>query len=261
MSPVNAEPSQGFNLKNILINYRFAIFNALFVLYILFAQKPLLKQIYQASERGKPSVLLAVVMFVALAAEVAGIHLKFSAMLRRAPKEIKEKGRGGCILFVIWVFHMVVNMFLMIFAVSALGFGPDKEPMWLFITLAVVSVLKDLYLIFYAFGIAKAGGSDIGEFVGEGLIFVWGVVAYTSTWVFLSAEMGFFSSAEPALIVMELSGALFIFFMFFLPIQVVYFHEQALQPRGFKSRLGFWLGFSATVISAMLSLVFGAERW
>jgi hypothetical protein len=157
---------------------------------------------------------------------------------------------------------MVINMFLIMLACGALGVGPEEgKAMGWFIGLAFFSVIKDLYLMFYAFGLAREGGSVAGEFAGDFLLFIWGAVAYTSTWVYMSKDTPLVTGGSPLITSLEVFAALFIFFIFFLPIQVVYLQEEASLPKNWKRSLFFWLGFGANVVCAMLMLVSNSAKW
>lgn len=261
MQEQKEDTTRSHTFRSILVEYRAVIFNAIFLIYILILQKPLLG-IIKASDFKKPYPLLGAILVAVVIAEFIGLHLKVPMILRRARKSKSAEIRGGCFMFLIWIFRMVINMFILILGIGALGIGPDAgKGQTLFIILMFVSVIKDLYAIFYVSGIAKRGGTDIGEFVGDLLILLWGMVSYTATWVYMSSGMDFFDVRGIGAIALELFAALLIFFIFFLPIQSVYMFEEAALPRNRRRSLFFWLGFTANVISAMLVLVSSSDKW
>lgn len=250
--------------KHLVYNYRGVLFNIAFFIYILTVQIPLVKAVSGVMEHGKINLLVGLLLILVTFAELVGIHLKLPVLNSRIGKgEIKR----FALFFIIWVFHIIVNMSLVIFGLKAVGIFFDSEHMaWLAMVFAVFVVLKEIYLLmyFWAKPRLKKELSEkklmTRELIGDVLIFCWSAVAFTVTWVY-GASSGLVQPGSILVIVLQLVGAILIFLMMFLPLRLLQFYEEWSIPRTRRQKLWSWLSLVLNILAALLILILNLPRW
>jgi hypothetical protein len=243
---------------------RGVVFNAVFFIYIFTLQWPLLNAVARVMEQGQTAPLLGLVLIVVTFAELVGIHLKLPVLNHRIGK---RKIKHFWLFFIIWVFHIVVNMMLVLFGMSAFGLSPSSERLaWIPIGFAFFVVIKELYLLFYfAFkprikNLAEPHKLALRELCGDALIFVWSAVAFTVTWVYAAVQTPILRG-NIVYVIAQLAGAAFLFLMMFLPLRLLQFYEDWSLPRTRGQKLWGWLTLLANVTAAMGVMVFNIPRW
>ncbi|MBD3287150.1 hypothetical protein GF359_10750 [candidate division WOR-3 bacterium] len=250
--------------RYLLYNYRGVLFNVLFFVYILTAKIPLVKTVAGVMELNQTNIVVGLILIVVTFAELVGIHLKLPVLNSRIGKgEIKR----FALFFVIWVFHIVVNMSLVIFGLKAAGIFFENERLsWLPVVFAVFVVLKEIYLLMYFWARPRIKRKVpearlvIRELTGDALIFCWSAVAFTVTWVY-GASAGLVQPGNVLVIILQLVGAMLIFLMMFLPLRLLQFYEEWTTPRTKSQKLWTWLSLSASILAAILILILNLPRW
>lgn len=252
------------NIKDFFIRNRALVFNGLFFIYMFTGQIPLVNAVARIMEEGQRNLIVGFILIAVTFAEVVGIHLKLPVLNSRIG-ERKLKRLGW--FFIIWVFHIVVNMMVTIVGLQAFGGWLGAETVTnLGVGFAFFVVIKEIYLLIYFVLRPKIkkgtdpGKHQIRELVGDVLIFTWSVIAFTTTWVYMASQ-GFIRPGNAGYVLIQLLGACFIFLMLFLPLRLVQFYEDWSLPRTRRQKLFSWLSFAVNVIGAMIFLYLSLPRW
>jgi len=247
-------------LREILFEYRSVIFSAFLLIYVLLLQRPLLGLVSEVSDLEKPNLWVAVLIIGVMVAEFIGLHLKMPAVFARIPPIRKDHPRKGEVaVYLVWPFHSFVTIFLISLAIPALGL---KGNFWPLVVMGI-AFAKEMYILLYAWGVFKFNikPTPAGEFIGDALIFVWSMVAYTATWVYMSGKMELGKPSIEGEYFWQVYGGLLVFLMIFIPLKAPYLHEEFMLRRNRLRRWLFWGVFAANTVSAMLSFVFASGRW
>lgn len=252
------------SLAEFVICNRGIVFNLALLAYILIVQHPLLYAVIRAYERGRTNYFLGALMIFLIIAEKIGIHLKLPVLNYRLRG---NKTRHWWAIFIIWVFHIIINTMLLINAYTFFGWDLGAENAhWALLIGPFAVVIAELYILIYFFLKPRVKKVDnpcklmIREFTGDAIIFVWSAVTFTTTWVYLTSQP-FIGSGSFWFVLIQLLGVALIFLMMFLPLRLLYLYEEWSQPVTRKRRLWLWLTFAANVAGAMVVVYLNANLW
>jgi len=240
------------------------VFNAVFFIYIFTAQWPLLRAVVRAMEGNQTNIGVGIILILVSFAELVGIHLKLPVVnLRIGKRKIRRFG----LFFIIWVFHIVINMSLVLYGLKATGIFFDSDRLgWIAMAAAFFVVIKELYLLIYFQFKPRIKKQvtehqlQVREFWGDALIFCWSAVAFTVTWVYAATSMPIWGNSI-GFIIAQLFGVCFIFLMMFLPLRLLQFYEEWSLPRTKRQKAYSWLSLAANVAGAMIMLLINSPRW
>jgi len=182
-----------------------------------------------------PAFWLGILLLLAMGAEIWALpeKLKFvrTAMRQRNPEMEVNTG-----LIFLWIFHATVTIILLGIAARELGadvFTKGKEhslPGW-FLTLIILSVLKELYLLLAMWGMFD--GKEIDpryvrpkqrEWICDILLILYACLAYSSTWGMVSETS--LERSNPVMFVINIFTSSLLFLIFYLPMRIPYLQEE-----------------------------------
>ncbi len=260
------------NLQKIgFFQKRGILFNLFFLLYLFSFQPLLLREVSWIVERGQTNFWLGMLMIFVIVVETVGIFWKTPAVAQRLRilkqnKAAKETGFG--FVFLVWIFHTVIAVSVLMIAFNAFGVViiRELEEMGGWIILIFVGmIVKELIILLYWMDQFTAKEADKPanqeqvqnnfrkEIFGDIALLIFGAVAFTSIWEFIAVNTpilpgSFFS------IVSQYILAAFLCLIFFLPIRSLYIFEEYLTKSTRRENIIFWgsllvnILFSLTII-------------
>jgi len=237
--PLNHAPSPG------RFRWEGLGFNLICGLYFLFFSPLVIATVRSGlgddSGEGASGFWLGILLLLAMGAEIWALpeKLKFvrTAMRQRNP----ELGTSTGLIY-LWIFHATVTIILLAIAARELGAdvlkkGEDQDlPGW-FLTLIILSVLKELYLLFAMWGMFD--GNEIHpryvrpkkrEWVCDILLIFYACLAYSCTWGMVSETS--LERSHPVMLVINIVASSLIFLIFYLPMRIPYLQEEWSEMKG-----------------------------
>lgn len=248
-----------------ILHKRGILFNLLFFVYLLFFQPLLLRRVSWVIERGQTDFWLGMLMITVSILETFGIFWKTPAVAQRL-KQAKRLGEaddaGFGFIFLVWIFHTVIAVSLMMMAFNAFGIWrtgqTDEINGWAMGIMVAVIIKEIVILVFWIDQFTTSAEENKltktnlfnREIWGDIALFLFGAVAFTSIWEFIASNTPI-DGGHIIYILIQYALAVLLCLMFFLPIRSLFIFEEFLNRTNTRDDLFFW---GSILINVLFSL-------
>lgn len=240
-----------------LLTYRGLVFNAVFFVYILILQKPLVQQITLTLKRGQPSTWLGLLLTAAILFETLGLLWKLPAFNRKPPLD----DQWTLALFAIWLAHVMIQILMAFTAAQAFGVDVSKDGNEVFTGLIVMPIIiKELIWLVGVWVMGKdrrleTQQRDYKEETADLLMLPFSLLAFSVFWDFIAATTPIKIDPGGEWIV-EIIASAILYSIAYLAARGIYLLDEIKSQPGKPIRRWGWFFFAASGIAALASITY-----
>ena len=258
-----------------IIKQRGVLFNLFFLLYMLSLQPILLREVSWVIERGRLNPILGWLMVIVSVLETIGIFLKTPAVAKRLDlaKRVGEAEKAGTgFVFLVWIFHTVIAVCLLMLAFQAFGVWSTGSEDEISLTAALIMfglITKEIVILLYWMIKFAPEPEDQRkestaeqwrkmtrrEIAGDIALFIFAAVAFTSIWEYIAINTPI-ETGNIFYMLLQYALAGFLCLLFYLPIRSLYIFEEFLMRSSRRDDLLFWGTVSINVIVCLTIIPF-----
>jgi hypothetical protein len=234
----------------------------LFILYIVFAEKPLSSIISHAVYNNTRNIFTGVFLLFVLLMEMAGIKVKLTCIgneVRQSNPGKAGKSLSSNFSLLIWIFHTVIGVILVMnFLVLISGKDISEDmPVW-GILILFIAVIREIIILVLLMSSEIPGKIKKVHWITEPLadlcLFLFTCTAYTSTWGVLGRNMKV-RGENPGITIVYFIVAMLVFILFYVPINLMYYVEQSHYRTSTLESMLFYASILFTAFCAVFLLL------
>lgn len=227
------------------------VFNLAFAFYALVGQVIILGAVKSVFFDEQSNIILGLMIFGVLIAEVVGLAWKLPQVYARSGKTIARSNW----LLLIWIGHLALGTVLAILGFQALGLDHDINQT-AFMIIVSLGIVRE-FIILGLLGLAPAKKIVAKkEFIADILLFIFACVSYTAFWEAMVDDLsGLGREGFSAEVILAITMMTFIFVLFFLPTRMSYLIEDVLFLKTKKDKLWWTVSFLLAVLLALAPLI------
>ncbi len=219
-------------LEDTIFNWEGWIFNLLAGIYFLFFST-MVRDISITNFKGEEDVFMPWFGFVLIAISILEIYA-FPKKMKYVHLAIQERGGNSGSGFLLWMFHAVISILLVMMALQSFGYDispeNDSTPWWMMLLL-FATVIKELFFLFFIWGIEeniskkKYKRPNKKEWILDLILLAYMCIAYSVTWETITYNTPM-EKDNLVMYILNIVVASMLFLMFYMPLRIPYLLEE-----------------------------------